>query len=168
MSTFLIRNIRMTLDPVSIGKAIAEIEEIESKIVPAMQNLIRYLTEKGVEIARAELIFFPKPAFYTGELSQSIHSIPYDGTAGYVATDCKYAAYVEFGTGMTGQVSAINPEGRDIGTFKETGWVYFNERDGKFHWTSGMAARPFMYHTYLDLVEEAEAAGGGIVAEYLA
>lgn len=159
MSTFMIRNIRMTLDPKSIGKAIAEIEEIERNIKPAMELLINELARKGTDIAKAELIFFDDPAYYTGQLSDSVAYQKYDGDSAVVYTDCPYAVFVEYGTGVYGA---------DINDHGWAGWYYRNDRDGKIHWTCGMPPRPFMHNTYEDLIAEAEAAGGRIVAEYLA
>lgn len=169
MSEFTLMDV--TIDPFdvsSVMSALQRIDYIRKRLQPAMERLINQMAEKGVEIAKAELIFFDDPAYDTGYLSESIHSIPYSGDAAYVATDCYYAAYVEFGTGSVGQSSAINPEGRNIGTYTQGGWVYYNEQIDKFVWTMGMAARPFMYHTFKDLIAEVEAVGGQIIAEYIA
>ena len=136
MSQFLIRDITIDLSTASIGQAIREIERIQRRIQPAMTSLINQLAKKGVEIAKAELIFFPDPAYYTGELSDSVQMKPFDGEAD----------------------SARGFEG----------WVYFNNRDGHFHWTNGMAPRPFMGLTLYDLETEAKASGGRIIAEYIA
>ena len=159
----------MTLDPESISNAIKQVEYIRDRIHPAMAHLINQLTEKGVEIARAELIFFDNPAYFTGELSESIRSEPCTNGVGKVIADCDYAIYVECGTGYgfdEGNALEVGRSGKPMHSMM--GWYYFNERDGKFHYTEGMEARPFMYHTFEDLLEEAELRGGRIVAEYLA
>ena len=158
MSQFLIRDITIDLSTASIGQAIREIERIQRRIQPAMTSLINQLAKKGVEIAKAELIFFPDPAYYTGELSDSVQMKPFDGEAAYVYTDLYYAIFVEYGTGIFNPDSARGFEG----------WVYFNNRDGHFHWTNGMAPRPFMGLTLYDLETEAKASGGRIIAEYIA
>lgn len=167
--SFTIKNIKITLDPASVAEAIRQVNEIRDRLEPAMMHLINHLTEKGVEIARAELIFFDSPAYYTGELSQSLQSIPAKDGVGYIRTSCYYAMYVEYGTGWgfdDGNADGIGRSGKPMHYM--TGWTYFNERDGRFHWTDGMAARPFMHNTFEDLIQEAEASGGRIVAEYLA
>lgn len=158
-----LKTIEMTLDPASIEQAIHEIEEFETKLKGAMECLINYLTEKGVEIAKAGLIFFDNPAFETGQLQDSIEAVPYDGEAGYVKTDVDYAIYVEYGTGPIGS-AAPHPLG---GTYRTTGWKYYNERVDRVLFTFGMESRPFMYNTLRSLEEEAEVRGGKVIAEYL-
>lgn len=163
--SFTIRRIRISLDPASIQNAIDQVEEIRDRLKPALDSLVGQMAEKGVEIARAELIFFSPPAYFTGELSDSIQSES-TGGSGRVYTGCEYAAYVEFGTGAVGEGSNTNPD--TTGPFRQSGWAYFNERDGKWHWTTGMAARPFMYNTLRDLEAYVEDNGGRIIADYLA
>lgn len=167
MSAFTIRDI--TIDPfdeASVNRAWEQVKEIELKLQPALEHLVKQMAEKGVEIAKAELIFFADPAYDTGELSDTIRAV-LDGSeatvaAGYPGERNKgfYAAYVEYGTGTVGGTA-------DQG-YSQTGWVYFNDRIGRFVFTTGMAARPFMHNTYEDLRTEAEVAGGRIIAEYLA
>ena len=167
--SFIIKNIKMTLDPESISDAIKQIEDIRNRIHPAMEHLINQLVEKGAEIAKAELIFFDPPAYYTGQLSESIQGVPVKNGSGFVKTDCEYAVYVEYGTGWgfdEGNEDGVARSGKPM--HQMYGWWYLNDRDGRSHWTDGMAARPFMHHTYEDLIQEVEASGGRIVAEYLA
>ena len=173
-----IKNIEMTLEPASIERAIRQIQDVQNRLGPAMICLINALAEKGVDIARAELIFFSKPAYDTGALSESMQYIPYDGNAAYVKTDIHYAAFVEYGTGVVGEASP-HPEpsqwAYDSHGHGEAGWWYPSpygwvqaSGDGPMlAWTRGMASRPFTYNTLRDLEEEAEANGGKIVAEYL-
>ena len=167
----VLKDIEMTLDPASVDRAIREIEAFEDKLKPAMECLINYLTEKGVEVAKAALLFiggspngwYENPAYDTGQLQDSIESVPFDGEAGYVKTDVPYAIYVEYGTGPMGQLKP-HPLG---GTYRRTKWKYYNDRIGRVVFTYGMGARPFMYNTFRDLEEEAETKGAKIVAEYL-
>ena len=167
--SFVIKHIDMDLTPASIDHAIKQVEYIRNRIHPAMTHLINQLTEKGVEIARAELLFFDRPAYDTGELSESIRSVQCEDGIGYVRTDCPYAIYVECGTGYgfdDGNALGVGRSGKPMHSMM--GWYYFNERAGKTFWTEGMEARPFMYHTFEGLLDEAEAKGGRVVAEYLA
>lgn len=166
MSEWIIRNIDIDLSHGSIRQAIREIEEIQAKLPYAMWTLVDHFAKKGVEIARAELIFFADPAYYTGELSESVrysmegnNAIIAAGNDGEGAPGY-YAAYVEYGTGIYDTKYEPN--------HGEEGWVYLNKRDSKFYWTNGMPPRPFMQHTYEGLIQEIEAEGGRILAEYLA
>lgn len=173
MSTFLIRRITVNpLDAASIQSAIDQVKDIQYRLQPALNRLVEQMALRGVDIARATLLEFDRPAYDTGELYESIQANVNGGEA-TVAAQAYYAAYVEFGTGMPGQVSANNPgmldpRQKDTGTYSNGGWVYFNDRIGDFVFTTGMEGRPFMYMTYNELMEEAEYEGGRIVAEYLA
>lgn len=174
----VIKNIEMTLDPASIRNALEQIRDIESRWKPAMQGLIDYLGEKGVEIARAELIFFDRPAFETGALSESIKYESRKGegeiNAGEGLTNAmgkptNYAVFVEYGTGAYG--ADINEHGWG-GWWYPAPYGWWTPKQGKhagqpMAWTPGMAPRPFMQHTLNDLTDEAESNGGRIVAEYL-
>ena len=74
-----------------------------------------------------------------------------------VYTDCPWAKYVEFGTGITGsqnphQNASVSGWKYDVNEHGESGWFYY--RDGEWHWTKGMPSRPFMYETDLKLILE--------------
>lgn len=164
--SFVLKTIRATTDPASLLEAAKQVREFEEKLKPAMQCLIDYLGEKGVEIARAELIFFEDPAYYTGALSESVKYKPGKlngvisagkGLGSGEYPNCSYALFVEYGTGM-----GKGPSLRGV-----DGWVYYNDRDGQFHWTNGMMPRPFMHNTLEDLVDEATVQGGIVFAEYI-
>ena len=165
----VLKNIDMTLDPASIAHAIQAVKDFRNRLYPAMTNLIETLTDKGVEIARAELIFFWNPAYDTGNLSQSLKAEKVDEKTGVITTDVSYALFVEYGTGIVGEVQPHpEPNGYqyDIHGHGIDGWYYFGD-DGQFHWTAGMASRPFMYNTMRDLQAEAEKIGGKVIAEYM-
>ena len=179
--SFLIKNIQMTLDPASIEKAIREVHLIQDKLQPAMMYLIGKLAEKGVEIAKAELIFFENPAYDTGALSNSIKFRYDDDMAGATITageglgcgpadyDISYAFFVEYGTGIYG--ADVNGHGLNGWWYPSpNGWWTPKTGDYKgrsMAHTVGMPPRPFMQNTYAHLIEEAEKSGGRIVAEYL-
>lgn len=163
--SWVIRDININLSTQDLNRAIREIEQLRQKILPAAMHLVEKLAEKGVEIAKAELIFFSPPAYYTGQLSDSItYEMENDDaiiTAGNGCLDGEgnsYAVHVEYGTGIYNGNSKRGQEG----------WHYFNNRDGRVHWTNGMPPRPFMQNTLKDLTAEVEASGGKIIAEYLA
>lgn len=84
----------------------------------------------------------------TGLLRESIHmevKNAGDEVQGRVFTNCEYAAYVEFGTGITGdgtypyKVKGLNLKYRD------KGWAYFDEDKGEWIYTKGQVAQPYMY-----------------------
>lgn len=165
----VLKNINFTLDPASIEMAIQVTIDFRNHLRTAMEQLIQTLIKKGVEIAKAELIFFWNPAYDTGTLSNSIVSEMLNEREGVVKTDVDYAMFVEYGTGIVGAIQHHpEPNGYqyDIHEHGIEGWVYFGT-DGKFHTTAGMASRPFMYNTLRDLEEEAKAIGGQVIAEYI-
>ena len=165
----VLKNIDMTLDRASIAHAIQAIKDFRNQLSSAMTHLIETLTERGVEIARAELIMFWNPAYDSGALSESLQAAMLNDKEGIITTGVMYALFVEYGTGIVGSVqSHPEPNGYqyDSKGHGVNGWVYKGS-DGQFHWTAGMAARPFMYNTLRDLQEEAEAIGGKVIAEYI-
>lgn len=110
------------------------------------------LAEEGIAIARIKIS--GKDAVYTGELLNSLQleqgDIIYNGATYVIYTDCPWAAYVEFGTGVVGEKSPHPNKSMagwkyDVNSHGEAGWHYF--KDGEWHWTNGMISRPFMYET---------------------
>lgn len=171
----VLKDIQMTLDPESIDRAIREVNLFESKLKPAMTHLIDRLAAKGVEIARAELIFFDDPAYRTGALSESIKYESKEGEASVIAGEGleseygSYAVFVEYGTGYYGP--DIHDHGL-AGWWYPAPWGWWTPSEGKYagqkmaH-TIGMAPRPFMMNTLHGLEDEAKVEGGRIIAEYL-
>ena len=83
-----------------------------------------------------------------GGLAGSIHMQVKDTgkeLQGRVYTNCEYAPYVEFGTGVTGngtypyQVKGLRLE------YKNKGWAYYDEDKGEWIYTNGQKAQPYMY-----------------------
>lgn len=165
----VLKTIDMTLDPASVAHAIQAIKDFRNQLSSAMTNLIETLIEKGVEIAKAELIMFWNPAYDSGALSDSLQAAMLNDKEGIITTGVMYAVFVEYGTGVVGSIqSHPEPNGYQYDSKGHglDGWVY-RGYDGQFHWTAGMAARPFMYNTLRDLQDEAEAIGGKVIAEYI-
>lgn len=154
--------IKMKLTTRSIEEAIREVKQYRQKLDDRVKALIKELVNKGVEIAKAQVRELN--AVYTGQLEESITGFFDEETGiGIIRTDCPYAVYVEFGTGVVGQRNP-HPEPiegweYDINKHGDAGWWYFNERDQKWHWTKGMESRPFMYNTLQILKAEAEKGG---------
>lgn len=180
----VLKNIDMTLDRASIAHAIAAITDFRNQLSSAMTHLIETLTEKGAEIAKAELIMFTSggsdvssgtnanPAYSSGALSDSIQGAMLNDKDGVITTGVVYAIFVEYGTGIKGAGSP-HPLKGELGIeypaamkYGVDGWVYRGD-DGQFHRTAGMPSRPFMYNTLRDLQAEAEAIGGKVIAEYI-
>lgn len=83
-----------------------------------------------------------------GFLAGSIHMQVKDTgkeLQGRVYTNCEYAPYVEFGTGVTGngtypyQIEGLNLE------YENKGWAYYDENKGEWIYTKGQKAQPYMY-----------------------
>lgn len=146
-----------------------ELEKYRDSLPYKCRRLAEELSERGVEIARVEIADLD--AIFTGELIQSLHSEYKDsseyGAVFAVVTDSDHAAFVEFGTGQRGKDSPYPyplPEGVswDYATGKtirqnaKTGAYYwfYPGQDGKWHYTEGMPARPFMYLTSMELIKE--------------
>lgn len=171
------KTIQFTLDVSSIAQAIQEVEKYKEDLVKAVDDLVRQLTEDGVRVASVNVQRLG--ALDTGELSDSFWG-SFDETShtGILRTDCWYAVFVEYGTGivgagspytgsfMPGSVSVTNPytgKSYTYGAYDQNGhgdqgWWYISERDGKMHWTKGQPSRPFFYQTYMELMRMAQQA----------
>lgn len=147
------KKIRFSLSENEIDRAILEIEQYKSDLSNKVMRLVEALTDQGVEIAKIQVKELE--AFYTGELEASIvgYFSPAAGV-GIIKAGAPYAVYVEFGTGVVG-ASSPHPKGvgggYDVNKHGDAGWWYFNDRDGRMHWTKGMESRPFMYNTVREL-----------------
>lgn len=139
-----------------INRAIRELEQYKKELNRKTSLLIEALTDRGVEIAKAQIRELG--AVYTGELEESITGY-FNPTVqvGIIRAGAPYAIYVEFGTGVVGAGSPHPaPAGwrYDVNNHGEAGWWYFNDRDQKWHWTKGIESRPFMYNTVQILERE--------------
>lgn len=148
----------------SIQNAIKDIQKQEQEIIRKTKLLAQRLAEEGVQVATVQISAMG--AVDTGELVDSINlkegTVLTNGSRWIVYTNCPYAPFVEFGTGIVGQGSPHpNPQpvvGQNGVTYSsydqnnhgDDGWFYIGD-DGKRHWTKGMPSRPFMYNTTYDL-----------------
>ena len=68
---------------------------------------------------------------------------------GTVKAATEYAIYVEMGTGPNGEAShaGVSPDAAGRVTYSPKGWVYMDAA-GKFHYTRGQPARPFLYPAF--------------------
>jgi len=148
------RNISMSLSTESIDQAIRKVRELQRKLEKCCNDLIRELTTQGETVAKINVMSMN--AVLTGALEESIKGV-YNARSrtGVIFTAVPYAVYVEYGTGIVGEMSPNdNPEGEieweyDVNNHRDSGWWYYASIDGvaKFRWTKGMPARPFMYNT---------------------
>lgn len=165
------KTINVELSEKSFREAAREIQKYKNEVIRKCQILAERLAERGVEIA--EMKVSNHHAIYTGELWASIGQKPgtviRHGGSYIVYTDCAWAKFVEFGTGIRGKRSphpdtSIAGWKYDVNEHGDSGWYYF--RDGEWHWTKGMPSRPFMYETDVELMMEIpkiakEVFGGG-------
>lgn len=135
----------------NIDMAIAQVQKYKNDLGTKMDKLISMLVDEGVKIARTQLVGIN----FTGELDASITGYYSPSTGvGVIKTDKWYAVYVEFGTGIVGKRSP-HPDSDnwryDINNHGDEGWIYFNERTGRWQWTKGFKSRPFMFNTAREL-----------------
>jgi len=151
-----VRKITLDLSTRDINRAIRDLKRYKRELNKKVSLLIKTLTDYGVDVAKAQIRELG--AWYTGELESSItgYFSPTVGV-GVIKAGSPYAVFVEFGTGIVGQTSP-HPDPKDwqydINKHGEDGWIYFNERDGRWHWTKGVESRPFMYNTARELEME--------------
>ena len=150
------KKITIQLSEESIKAAIKELDKYKKELSKKATLLVQKLVEAGVEIAKQEVLTLG--AFDSGELHDSLDGLMYtDGAHGIIFTDCGHCAFVEFGTGVVGlhnQHPFMNlVTGFDVNKHGEKGWVYYDEKQGRFRWTKGMPSRPYMYLTARQLEE---------------
>lgn len=156
--------IKFSLSASSVNDAIKELESYKQDLERKCNELTEKLAEKGVEIARAQIISLD--AVFNGDLLASIHSESRESNIWAVVADDESAAFVEFGTGTVGAASPYTgqlPEGvswayasgKKIRQFAngKVGWIYPGD-DGNYYFTEGMPSRPFMYNTANELQEK--------------
>jgi hypothetical protein len=171
----------ITFNPLSISdiqKATEELIEYKKELNEKIDIFVKKLAEKGVEMAKDKITSYQ--AIDTGELLDSITlkegDIIKSGSCYYIYTDCEYASFVEFGTGVLGEGTYIADFPDDISwdyasgtcvfTRKDgkTGW-YYPTKDGKYRFTQGYPSRPFMTETAImlsmDIVDIAKEVFGG-------
>lgn len=166
-------------DPKSFEKAIAEVANVEQRLQDGLNELCRTLLDEGVEIAKAEIMDLN--AVDTGALMASIDHGGFDPATktGYIYAGAYYAFFVEYGTGMRGggsphpnasvsNFAVLGGNGRKTyeGYSSKPGWYYY--ANGRWHYTEGMAARPFMYNTMMTLADKAASLGGEIIGTFIA
>ena len=157
--------INVKLDPQSVADAITELQMYKEDLERRIQLLVKKLTERGANIARAKVKSYD--TIYSGKLLDSINGIM-DGNRGVIRVDSKYALFVEFGTGPVGKKNPHPLMGAS--DYKNEPW--YTAADGKpmdmiYDWTPietddgniiylayGQPAKPFMHETAKQLKDE--------------
>lgn len=163
------KTLTATLSVSSIRNLQKELEKYKDSLTYKARLLAERLAELGVEIARVQIAELD--AIFTGELIESVHS-EYKNSSEYgavfaIVVDSDHAAFVEFGTGSRGEdhpypyplpegVSWDYNTGKTIryNAVKGTYYWFYPGKDGVWHYTEGMQARPFMYLTSLELQKD--------------
>ena len=135
-----------------------QLKEYKEEFMLKVNKFAEALVLRGVEIAELNIAGFD--AVFSSELLSSIDfeagDVITDGSRWIIYTDCEWAKYVEFGTGVIGNENP-HPD-TSLGNWKydannhgEAGWSYY--KDGEWHHTKGMPSRPFMYETGIELAD---------------
>lgn len=151
----------------SIQQLQKKLQAYNNSLQHKAEILAKTLADKGVDIAQVKIADLD--AIFTGELLTSIHTQyigSFKGGAIFsIVTDSDHAMFVEFGTGQKGKdtpypyslpsgVSWDYATGKTIRKNAVTGKYYwfYPGNDGKWHYTEGMPARPFMHDTSIELL----------------
>lgn len=143
-----------------LNEMIKSIDEAKGK----RQRFVERLGEECENIVRVNLV----PINDTGELEASLKQDVGENVV-VVSVNTDYAIFVEFGTGSVGENNPVNvplPNGYVYGAGKcqfrddegnAKGWVYYNDKLGRYVFTEGMAGRPFMHMSAEELRRKVEA-----------
>lgn len=155
------RRITLQLNRESVQNAIKEVNDFKNDLRNAINTLAQDLYKEGVQIVKARIVELDTP-HSTGHLENSVQGV-FDPTTGVGVISVyaensdynfNYACIVEFGSGVWGKRHPAPDQpswwGYDEHEHGEAGWWYTGG-----HWTQGMPSRPFMYQSYLELLEKA-------------
>ena len=142
------RTIDFDLSDAGITKAISEINRFKGDFLRACNTAIQQLVDMGVMYAKAQIVSMD--AIESGELLGSIKGYFHAGKrVGVIFSDCWYAVFVEYGTGVVGTRNAHpNPPSGwtyDANEHGEDGWYYYDVKQGRYRWTKGQSSGRFFY-----------------------
>ena len=152
------KTISFGLSAREIRSAKQQLEEYKEDFMLKVKTFAETLALRGVEIAETNLAGLD--AVFSSELLSSIAfeagDVITNGSQWIVYTNCEWAKYVEFGTGIIGSENphpdtSLGDWKYDINNHGEAGWFY--KKDEVWHHTQGMPSRPFMYDTGIELSE---------------
>lgn len=134
------------------------INELNVKLnnISDLSNTVKSAVNRGCKIVQAEAkLLCPVDK---GELRNSIKTkVDEDGKkiVGTVYTNKKYAAYVEYGTGPTGAANHSGISPHVTPTYSSKGWVHYDKDTGKYIYSNGQAAQPYMYPALHNNIDKA-------------
>lgn len=156
-------DINISLSEKSIDDAIKKVEKYKRDLHKNTINLVSFMTSYGEEAMINRLSHLD-----TGETLSSIHRqaliISDKGCKGGIVAGGK-TKWIEFGTGVAKNTSEheskayLRQQGYDISNIGQygkgngsnpNGWAYKDE-DGEWHWTKGIKANKYMFHTAQEL-----------------
>lgn len=141
------RVIRFELSDAGIEHAISEINRFKGDFLRTCNEVIQKLVDMGVMYAKAQITSMH--AIESGELLGSIKGYFHAGKrTGIIYSDCWYAIFVEYGTGIVGRNSP-HPDppaswAYDVNEHGDAGWFYY-DRNLRPRWTKGQASGRFLY-----------------------
>lgn len=151
------KKIPLELSADGVDKALKEVKAYKKWIKKKVKELVSLMCEEGTEIAINSVMHID-----TGETLNSIQGTV-SGNKGVIVAGGN-AIWIEFGTGVTynGAVgSSPHPKGEEFGYLigeygkghgaDEDGWWYWDESEGKYRHTFGIASNPFLYNTAQEL-----------------
>ena len=134
----------MSIKVVGLDKLATKLNRMKSEILPSVERGVNQATIM-VE-GRAKALCPTNKYRAGGELRQSIHpdtEIKGDSVIGKVSTIKEYAAFVEFGVGIKGQMS--NRNHKIPLAYRQTPWTYTPDDGETFIRTIGNVAQPYLY-----------------------
>ena len=134
----------MPIKVIGLKKFAAKLDRMESEIIPDVKRGVDKATVM-VE-GRAKMLCPTNKYRAGGELRQSIHpdsQVLKDSVIGKVSTTKEYAAFVEFGVGIKGQIT--NRNHKIPLAYRQTPWTYTPDDGETFIRTIGNVAQPYLY-----------------------
>lgn len=134
----------MPIKVVGLDKLAAKLGRMKAEILPDVERGVNQATIMVEGRAKA---LCPTNKYHAGgELRQSIHpetQVVDNAVIGKVSTTKEYAAFVEFGVGIRGQMT--NRNNKIPLAYRQTPWVYTPDNGESFYWTIGNVAQPYLY-----------------------
>ena len=134
----------MPIKVVGLDKFAAKLHRMKADILPAVKQGVNDATI--VVEGEAKMLCPTNKYRAGGELRASIHpetQVLPDSVVGKVSTVKEYAMFVEFGTGVVGQIS--NRNNKIPLSYRQTPWTYTPDNGESFFTTMGNVAQPYLY-----------------------
>ncbi|MDD3230629.1 MAG: HK97 gp10 family phage protein [Oscillospiraceae bacterium] len=141
--------------PDSVEKAKQSLKSVSDNCNSGISDVISTLSKEGCEYMKSIV------KFSTGELKDSISwTFDKETNTGKISVGAKYAVFVEYGTGIVGELSP-HPQPAAGWTYDsnghgESGWTYYDERANQYFHTKGQPANAFVWKTVQYLKQRAK------------